>query len=163
MWIFGRLLLFGMLFLFEISFLSSFPWPLPFLPLIPAVSLSLFHEKGSWKDLSLLLLWGIGRDILGLSSWMPSTIIAGSVGLVCFYVSRRLLTHRSLYGFLGLGIAAEITWTFVDALARFFAPYDLSRSFHSFGEEHLLRLFLWLATMLVLSLGYIHVREHRSV
>lgn len=154
-----HILLFFGAFLFEVSFISSLSYPLSLFPLTLILSLGFYHEGGSWKDLLAIPAWGIGRDVLGLSGWMPETIVGVSIMVASWYVSRRWFTHRSVYGYMGLGTLAALGVIATDAIGRFFAPYALRQSFQTFQGEAVWHLIFFSLGMLLLSLVSIRFRE----
>lgn len=131
-----RLLFYGVIFLvlfsFEAGFLSAFPAPWSWLPIMPALALWFLHQKGSRIGVWYLLGWGIGSDLLNRNPWGLETVTA--IVMIVFWATfaSRMFTARSLYGFLAFLLSEWFLWSFVEISFRFFGAAPAENAFLGF-------------------------------
>lgn len=139
----SRFLVYSGLFLFlfslETGFLSAFPTPWSWIPVVPAFALWFLNQKGSRIGMWYLLGWGVGSDILHRNPWGPDTLVALGMVILWAAFASRLFTARSLYGFLAFIISQWLWWFLVEAIFRFFGTTSIERMFDGFISFSLFR------------------------
>ena len=159
----SRLLLYSTLFLFLIAFETGFLGSLPLLfrltPVIPIFGIWLYHQIPSRIGAWYLLGWGLWYDLFDLSLWSSQTVIAVTMIGILLYASRRVFSHQSLYGLLGLSVILWLDGTLVEALFRFFSTVELSVVFEGFLFERLIVLLELLLGIGGLFLLHLHVKD----
>lgn len=135
----SRAILYSLIFLFLISFETSFLSSLYFLwylvPVVPIVAIQLYHQHSSRIGLWYLFGWGIWHDYFSLSLWSSKTVIAIAMIIAVVYASKRIFSHQSVYGLIGTGFLSAIAWTVVEFIFRFFSPSNLGIAFDGFVKE----------------------------
>ncbi len=102
--------LFFLLYILEASFLSAWPVPWRFLPLVFASAVYVIQHFGSRVGVGWLVGYGLFLDLWQLGVIPGETAILLFVGVGAWIVSRRVFTNRSLYGVAACALASWTAW-----------------------------------------------------
>ncbi|MBI2475107.1 hypothetical protein HYV69_01645 [Candidatus Uhrbacteria bacterium] len=103
-------ILFLIVFLIEISFISSLPSVFSTIPLIFALSVYLIQHQGVTDGIVWMIGYGFLIDLMHLSSTRFSTIPAIAASIVAAISAKHLFSNRSFYGVIACAVSSYLTY-----------------------------------------------------
>ncbi|MBI2485103.1 hypothetical protein HYW18_03075 [Candidatus Uhrbacteria bacterium] len=151
----SRVLIYAVIFLallsFEVGFLNTLPWPWSLTPLIPIVSVWIYHTWHSPLGIWFLLAWGFAMEWLNLFPWFSPLVVSVVIGLGVLLWVERLFSHRSLWGLFAVSLLSMGSWALVEGLFRLFNASTVPDvALFGFAENMLLRTLMALMVSVLL-------------